>query len=462
MEGGRISPQAPSPGRREAGWGWRGVSVSESLRLSTPDLFTAGTIGPAGQRRLLSPGPGRRCAGDAQVREGAGARPCEYLGKLLERSSTPAATAGGADLALIRAGDAGLDRGVDRRRLRRDGGPRGAGDRRGPGAGTRRRRPRSRNWRRRSRPPRRSRRPSPREESGAAGGDRASGRVRLTRAQVAAFVERARSHRGGPAHLPVLRPPDEPRRTPVRPHERARLGLVPGDDAEPPPSLPSSCSNAARSRSRAGSWASNATFLVKSPADAPPRWASEAAARERPLWDFPRGSTGARWPRTSCPRPSAGAWCRRPWSGTVRTAPARSSCSSTPTRGALLTLREWTGASPRWRVSAPSISWQDNADRKSGHCLLGRDGHLYAIDNGLCFHVEPKLRTVVWDLAGEPIPAEIRTVASRLGAQGLPESLARLLAAEERAALQARARALGSAEQFPEDATGMRYPWPLV
>ena len=63
----------------------------------------------------------------------------------------------------------------------------------------------------------------------------------------------------------------------------------------------------------------------------------------------------------------------------------------------------------------------NNADRKSGHCLLGRDGRLYAIDNGLCFHVEPKLRTVVWDLAGEPIPAEIRTAASRLGAQGPPE-----------------------------------------
>ena len=69
---------------------------------------------------------------------------------------------------------------------------------------------------------------------------------------------------------------------------------------------------------------------------------------------------------------------------------------------------------------------------------------------------------MIWDFAGEPMPAEIRTAASRLGAQGPPEGLARLLAAEERAALQARARALGSAEQFPEDATGMRYPWPLV
>ena len=34
----------------------------------------------------------------------------------------------------------------------------------------------------------------------------------------------------------------------------------------------------------------------------------------------------------------------------------------------------------------------NNADRKSGHCLLGEDGQIYAIDNGLCFHQDPKLQ----------------------------------------------------------------------
>jgi uncharacterized repeat protein (TIGR03843 family) len=104
----------------------------------------------------------------------------------------------------------------------------------------------------------------------------------------------------------------------------------------------------------------------------------------------------------------------------------------------------------------------NNADRKSGHCLLGRDGRLYAIDNGLCFHAEPKLRTVVWDFAGEPIPEDVRTAASRVAAEGLPGPLAELLGSEERGALLARARALAAAERFPEDSTGMRYPWPLV
>jgi uncharacterized repeat protein (TIGR03843 family) len=104
----------------------------------------------------------------------------------------------------------------------------------------------------------------------------------------------------------------------------------------------------------------------------------------------------------------------------------------------------------------------NNADRKSGHCLLGRDGRLYAIDNGLCFHAEPKLRTVVWDFAGEPLPEDIRGAVSRLARQGLPGSLAELIGHEERAALLARARALGVAEHYPVDPSGMQYPWPLV
>ena len=46
----------------------------------------------------------------------------------------------------------------------------------------------------------------------------------------------------------------------------------------------------------------------------------------------------------------------------------------------------------------------NNADRKAGHCLLGTDGRIWAIDHGLTFSIEPKLRTVLWDYAGEPVP----------------------------------------------------------
>lgn len=104
----------------------------------------------------------------------------------------------------------------------------------------------------------------------------------------------------------------------------------------------------------------------------------------------------------------------------------------------------------------------NNADRKSGHCLLAPDGTIYGIDNGLCFHVEPKLRTVIWDFAGEPIPEPIVEDLSRLVESGLPSTLTRLLEPAERQALLARMRAVISAGSFPEDEMGYRYPWPLV
>jgi len=104
----------------------------------------------------------------------------------------------------------------------------------------------------------------------------------------------------------------------------------------------------------------------------------------------------------------------------------------------------------------------NNADRKSGHLLLAPDATIYGIDNGLCFHVEPKLRTVIWDFAGEPIPEAIVADLSRLLAGGLPRRLARLLERDEREALLARMHALVRAKKFPADDTGYRYPWPLV
>lgn len=104
----------------------------------------------------------------------------------------------------------------------------------------------------------------------------------------------------------------------------------------------------------------------------------------------------------------------------------------------------------------------NNTDRKSGHCLLGLDGRIWAIDNGLMFHHEPKLRTVIWEFGGEPIPPGLADDLCRLLRDGLPEPLARLLDAFERDALLARAERLVACGTFPIDETGRRYPWPLV
>jgi uncharacterized repeat protein (TIGR03843 family) len=104
----------------------------------------------------------------------------------------------------------------------------------------------------------------------------------------------------------------------------------------------------------------------------------------------------------------------------------------------------------------------NNTDRKSGHCLLGRDGRIWAIDNGLSFHVEWKLRTVIWEFGGEPVPPALLADAARVADGELPESLASLLTPAEREALRARARILVDDGHFPVDRTGRRYPWPLV
>jgi uncharacterized repeat protein (TIGR03843 family) len=103
----------------------------------------------------------------------------------------------------------------------------------------------------------------------------------------------------------------------------------------------------------------------------------------------------------------------------------------------------------------------NNADRKSGHCLLA-ESTIYAIDNGLCFHAEPKLRTVIWDFAGDPIPPAVLDDVRRLLDTGLPRAVTALLDAGERRALTARAQALLAHAHFPVDETGTRYPWPLV
>jgi uncharacterized repeat protein (TIGR03843 family) len=104
----------------------------------------------------------------------------------------------------------------------------------------------------------------------------------------------------------------------------------------------------------------------------------------------------------------------------------------------------------------------NNADRKSGHCLLGSDGAVYAIDNGLCFNVEPKLRTVIWEFAGEPLPADVVSGLRRLVRHGVPKALAAWLAPDERTALLARARALLDAGRFPDGSAAHGYPWPVV
>lgn len=111
----------------------------------------------------------------------------------------------------------------------------------------------------------------------------------------------------------------------------------------------------------------------------------------------------------------------------------------------------------------------NNTDRKSGHCLLvdganpGSPGTIYGIDHGLSFHHEFKLRTVMWDYVGQPLPDDVADSLTRLVDEGLPADIVCLLNPFEVDAVLARAGALVAAGVFPDDDTGgRRWPWPLV
>jgi uncharacterized repeat protein (TIGR03843 family) len=112
----------------------------------------------------------------------------------------------------------------------------------------------------------------------------------------------------------------------------------------------------------------------------------------------------------------------------------------------------------------------DNADRKGGHVLIELGAaplaeRVRAVDHGVTFNVEDKHRTVVWDLATEPIGDEVSVALERLlGALtgGLGERLSTLLSEEETQVTVRRAQALLAAGVLPEPVGPRPFPWPLL
>jgi uncharacterized repeat protein (TIGR03843 family) len=109
----------------------------------------------------------------------------------------------------------------------------------------------------------------------------------------------------------------------------------------------------------------------------------------------------------------------------------------------------------------------NNADRKGGHCLLDGSGQIWAIDHGIAFHEEDKLRTVIWDWAGQPVPAallaDVEALQTQLaGGQLLAEQLAEQLAPGELRALERRVTRLLRRRSFPNPSGGRSVPWPAI
>jgi len=106
----------------------------------------------------------------------------------------------------------------------------------------------------------------------------------------------------------------------------------------------------------------------------------------------------------------------------------------------------------------------NNTDRKGGHVLAMPDGHRYGVDHGVCFHVEDKLRTVLWGWAGRPL-TEDETAGlqglRRAWDAGLAVRLEEFLTAAELHETRRRLDQLVSAEHFPEPGSGWPpLPWP--
>ena len=123
----------------------------------------------------------------------------------------------------------------------------------------------------------------------------------------------------------------------------------------------------------------------------------------------------------------------------------------------------------------------NNADRKAGHCLYGHhrrfsvDGgwgkparaHMWAIDHGICFHHQYKLRTVIWEFAGETIEegllADLASLQHLVDNGPVHSTLGLLLSPPELDALRRRIRELLSSRHYPSPPVHQRnYPWPPI
>jgi uncharacterized repeat protein (TIGR03843 family) len=211
-------------------------------------------------------------------------------------------------------------------------------------------------------------------------------------------------------------------------------------------------------------WSSNATFLVTVTAgQVAARAVYKPRAGERGLWDFPDGLFRREVAAYELDRALG--------LGVIPTTVQRAEAPLG--EGSLqrfieadfsehyFSLREVDGHREALRVIAGFDLLANNADRKGGHLLVDRSGHLWAIDNGLSFHADAKLRTVMWDFAGEELPASIVGGAQLLVA-AVPEELRALLSKGEVAALVARAREIVDDPRFPGPTPKTQLPWPLV
>lgn len=216
---------------------------------------------------------------------------------------------------------------------------------------------------------------------------------------------------------------------------------------------------------------------------------------ERPLWDYPDGTLAAREraaylvsaaggfgvvPPTVLRDGPAGPGSVQQWIGDPREEPelvvAVTAAREVPD-GWRIVLRGETELGERVVVShadEPAVrstavldALINNSDRKGGHLLRAGAG-VRGVDHGVSLGVEPKLRTVLWGWAGEPVPDRdldrVRLLADLLdGAAATVLELADLLTRTEIEALRARAGRLLDTGRHPHPTPGWpSIPWPAM
>jgi hypothetical protein len=109
----------------------------------------------------------------------------------------------------------------------------------------------------------------------------------------------------------------------------------------------------------------------------------------------------------------------------------------------------------------------NNADRKGGHCLYDAAGRIWCIDQGLTFNVDEKLRTVIWDFQGQPVPQHLLDGVRAFGEDldrenALRSSLEELLIPAELDKLRQRVALIDQRRVFPAPPAYRPYPWPMI
>jgi uncharacterized repeat protein (TIGR03843 family) len=216
-------------------------------------------------------------------------------------------------------------------------------------------------------------------------------------------------------------------------------------------------------------WSSNSTYLVRVQTEQHEALAIyKPSCGERPLWDFETG--------TLCNREVAAylvsvvlGWPNVP-ATVLRDGPrgvgALQQFIEFRRRENFFTIRDKCPDDMRRIAAFDAII--NNTDRKGGHVLVDHAGAVWCIDHGVTFHEDPKLRTVIWDFTGEPIPDallnDMRGLRQNLRAgKSSRTRLDALLSRSETRALDARISELVREGVYPDPPVDWPHiPWPPI